>query len=41
MSGDLVGLVHNSITLTPLKETWAIKKEIDMKYVKMAEILAT
>lgn len=40
-NGKMVGLVHNSITLTPLKETWAIKKEIDMKYVKMAEILAT
>jgi len=37
----MIGLVHNTVALTPLEETWTRKKEIDKSYIKMAEILAT
>jgi len=37
----MVGLLHNTVALTPLEETWTIKKRIDKSYIKMAEILAT
>jgi len=37
----MIGLVHNTIALTPLGETWTRKKGIDESYIKMAEILAT
>ena len=44
MNGEndkMIGLVHNTVALTPLKETWTRKKGIDESYIKMAEILAT
>ena len=44
MNGEndkMIGLVHNTISLTPLEETWTRKKGIDESYIKMAEILAT
>ena len=44
MNGEndkMIGLVHNTVTLTPLEETWTRKKGIDESYIKMAEILAT
>ncbi len=44
MNGEndkMIGLVHNTIALTPLEETWTRKKGIDESYIKMAEILAT
>ncbi|MEM0492573.1 MAG: 6-phosphofructokinase [Candidatus Thermoplasmatota archaeon] len=37
----MVGMVNNKITLTPLEETWTRKKDIDITYLKMNEILAT
>ena len=37
----MVGMVNKSIVLTPLKETWSEKKQIDTAYFTMAEILAT
>ena len=44
MNGEndkMIGLVHNTIALTPLEETGTRKKGIDKSYIKMAEILAT
>jgi 6-phosphofructokinase 1 len=44
MNGEndkMIGLVHNTIALTPLEETWTRKKGINKSYIKMAEILAT
>jgi 6-phosphofructokinase 1 len=44
MNGEndkMIGLVHNTIALTPLEEAWTRKKGIDESYIKMAEILAT
>jgi 6-phosphofructokinase 1 len=44
MNGEndkMIGLLHNTVTLTPLEETWMKKKGIDESYIKMAEILAT
>jgi len=44
MNGEndkMIGLLHNTVTLTPLEETWTRKKGIDESYIKMAEILAT
>ena len=37
----MVGMVNKTVTLTPLEETWTKKKEMDMAYLKMNEILAT
>jgi 6-phosphofructokinase 1 len=37
----MIGLIHDTVTLTPLEETWMRKKGIDESYIKMAEILAT
>jgi len=44
MNGEndkMIGLIHDTVTLTPLEETWTKKKGIDESYIKMAEILAT
>ena len=44
MNGEndkMIGLIHDTVTLTPLEETWTRKKGIDESYIKMAEILAT
>ena len=44
MNGEndkMIGLVHNTIVLTSLEETWTRKKGIDESYIKMAKILAT
>jgi 6-phosphofructokinase 1 len=38
-SDKMVGMVNNRITLTPLEETWARKKDIDMTYLRMNEII--
>jgi len=43
MNGEndkMIGFVQNTVSLTPLEETWMRKKEIDKSYIKMAEILA-
>ena len=37
----MIGLENNKLKLTPLEDTWSVKKEIDKDCVKMAEILAT
>ena len=37
----MVGLLHTTVALTPLEETWSRKKRIDESYIKMAEVLAT
>jgi 6-phosphofructokinase 1 len=36
----MVGMVNKSSTLTPLEETWTKKKDMDMTYLKMNEVLA-
>jgi 6-phosphofructokinase 1 len=36
----MVGLVNKTVMLTPLQETWTKKKELDMAYLKMNEILS-
>ncbi len=36
----MVGMVKNIATLTPLEETWIKKKDMDMTYLKMNEVLA-
>ena len=44
MNGEndkMVGLLHTTVALTPLEETWSRKKRIDESYIKMAEVLAT
>jgi 6-phosphofructokinase 1 len=44
MNGEndkMIGLVHDTVALTQLEETWTRKKGIDNSYIKMAEILAT
>jgi 6-phosphofructokinase 1 len=37
----MVGLLNNTVVLTPLEETWMKKKAIDNSYIEMAEILST
>lgn len=37
----MVGMVKNTPTLTPLEDTWMKKKDMDMTYMKMNEILAS
>lgn len=37
----MVGLVNKTVTLTPLEETWTKKKDLDLTYLKMNEVLAT
>ncbi len=34
------GMVNNKATLTPLEDTWTKKKDMDMTYLKMNEVLA-
>jgi hypothetical protein len=34
-------MVKNTAILTPLEETWMKKKDMDMTYLKMNEVLAT
>lgn len=36
----MVGMVNKAVTLTPLQDTWTKKKEMDMTYLKMNEVLA-
>ncbi|MGF3584554.1 MAG: 6-phosphofructokinase [Thermoplasmatota archaeon] len=36
----MVGIVNNELKLTPLEETYTVKKGINNEFVKMAEILA-
>jgi len=36
----MVGMVNKTVTLTPLEETWTKKKDMDMTYLKMNEVLA-
>ncbi|HUS99799.1 MAG TPA: 6-phosphofructokinase [Candidatus Thermoplasmatota archaeon] len=36
----MVGMAKNTATLTPLEETWTKKKDMDMTYLKMNEVLA-
>ncbi len=36
----MVGMVNKMVTLTPLQDTWAKKKEMDINYLKMNEVLA-
>ena len=36
----MVGMVNNTATLTPLEDTWTKKKDMDMTYLKMNEVLA-
>jgi 6-phosphofructokinase len=36
----MVGMVKNTAILTPLEETWTKKKDMDMTYLKMNEVLA-
>jgi 6-phosphofructokinase len=36
----MAGMVNNTATLTPLEDTWTKKKNMDMTYLKMNEILA-
>ena len=36
----MVGMINNTVVLTPLEETWKKKKAIDREYITMAEILA-
>jgi 6-phosphofructokinase 1 len=37
----MIGMVKNTPTLTPLVDTWLKKKNIDMTYLKMNEVLAS
>jgi hypothetical protein len=37
----MVGMVKNTPTLTPLVDTWLKKKNMDMTYLKMNEVLAS
>ena len=37
----MVGMVNKTVTLTPLEESWTKKKEMDLIYLKMNEVLAT
>jgi 6-phosphofructokinase 1 len=37
----MVGIVNKTVTLTPLEDTWSKKKDMDLTYLKMNEILAT
>jgi 6-phosphofructokinase 1 len=36
----MVGMANNKTTLTPLEDTWTKKKDMDMTYLKMNEVLA-
>lgn len=36
----MVGMANNTATLTPLEDTWTKKKDMDMTYLKMNEVLA-
>jgi 6-phosphofructokinase 1 len=40
-SDKMVGMMNNTIMLTPLEETWKKKKAIDTANLTMAEVLAT
>lgn len=37
----MVGMVNKAVTLTPLQDTWMKKKEMDMTYMRMNEVLAS
>jgi hypothetical protein len=37
----MIGIVNKTITLTSLEESWTKKKEMDLIYLKMNEVLAT
>jgi 6-phosphofructokinase 1 len=37
----MAGMVNKTVTFTPLQETWSKKKEIDMTYLKMNEVLSS
>jgi 6-phosphofructokinase 1 len=37
----MAGIVNNKATLTPLEDTWTKKKDMDMTYLKMNEVLAS
>jgi len=37
----MAGMVNNKATLTPLEDTWTQKKDMDMTYLKMNEVLAS
>lgn len=37
----MVGLINKTVTLTPLEDTWTKKKDLDLTYLKMNEILTT
>lgn len=39
-SDKMVGLVNKTVMLTALQETWTKKKDLDMTYLKMNEILS-
>ncbi len=39
-SDKMVGIVNNTVVLTPLQDTWTKKKTFDLEYVKMAKVLA-
>jgi len=39
-SDKMVGMIHNTVALTSLEETWSKKKGIDEDYLTMADILA-
>jgi 6-phosphofructokinase len=36
----MAGMVNKVPTLTPLEETWTKKKDMDLEYLKMNEVLA-
>jgi 6-phosphofructokinase 1 len=36
----MVGIVANSIKLTPMRQTWGRKKNIDYELIKLAEVLS-
>ncbi len=36
----MAGMANNKATLTPLEDTWTKKKDMDMTYLKMNEVLA-
>jgi hypothetical protein len=36
----MVGMVNKSPVLTPLQDTWTKKKDMDLTYLKMNEVLA-
>jgi hypothetical protein len=36
----MAGMVNNVPTLTPLEDTWTKKKNMDLTYLKMNEVLS-